>query len=155
MVNKMITFTDDEESIVSLWQQAFGDSKEDILFFLKNCKNKKCLAFTEEKTLYSMLFLVDCTLNGKPSKYVYAACTDKNFKNQGYMSALLDFCKENYSSVCLIPANNDLVGYYYNRGFNKEQPTNKLYFNENKEICEYLFEGCTLEKPFVMQYIGG
>ena len=36
----MIKFFDDSNKIIPLWQEAFGDSKEDILFFLKNCKKK-------------------------------------------------------------------------------------------------------------------
>ena len=39
----MIKFFDDSNKIIPLWQEAFGDSKEDILFFLKNCKKKTAL----------------------------------------------------------------------------------------------------------------
>ena len=44
----MIKFFDDSNKIIPLWQEAFGDSKEDILFFLKNCKKKTALGFFDD-----------------------------------------------------------------------------------------------------------
>ena len=56
----MIKYFDDENLIIPLWHEAFGNSDEDIVFFLKNCKHKKCLGYFEDDELCSMLFLVDC-----------------------------------------------------------------------------------------------
>ena len=39
----MIKYFDDENLIIRLWHEAFGDSDEDIVFFLKNCKHKKII----------------------------------------------------------------------------------------------------------------
>lgn len=151
----MIKFTDDTKQIINIWQQAFGDTDEEILFFVENCNNKSCLGFFEGERLVSMMYLVDCICDDERSKYVYAACTLENLHGKGYMSRLLEYCKENFKSFCLIPADERLVDFYYRRGLTDKTEINNLSFDEAKEIKEYLFEGCELEKPFVMKYIGG
>lgn len=151
----MIKFTDDTKQIVNIWKQAFGDSEEDILYFIENCNNKSCLGFFENEILVSMMYLVDCICDGEKSKYVYAACTLENMQKKGIMSKLLDYCKENFKSFCLIPADEGLVDFYYQRGLIEKTETANLSFDEVAEIKEYLFEGCELNKPFVMKYIGG
>lgn len=151
----MIKFTDDTKQIIKIWQQAFKDTEEDIIFFIENCKNKLCLGFFEDEKLLSMMYLVDCLCNGQKMKYVYAACTLDDMQGRGYMSMLLDYCKENLKSFCLIPANENLVDFYYRRGLIDKAEIENLSFVETEEIKEYLFEGCELKNPFVMKYIGG
>ena len=148
----MIKELNDENLIIPLWQEAFGDSKEDISFFLNNCKNMKCLGYFDEKMLSSMLFLIDCKISGDEYKYIYAACTYKNKRGRGDMSKLLDYCKSNFNKVCLIPADDKLVDFYFEREFNIKFELNDIQFDESKEIKEYLFEGCSLEKPFVLAH---
>lgn len=151
----MIKFTDNWKSVIELWQEAFGDSREDILFFINNCVHKECLTYYSNNQLASMLFLVDCLCDGKKGKYIYAACTFSSCRGQGFMSQLLDYCKENYSLICLIPADLSLVGYYSKREFNFKISLDKLVFNESGEIKDYLFEGCELKEPFSLAYYGG
>lgn len=148
----MIKELNDENLIIPLWQEAFGDSKEDISFFLNNCKNIKCLGYFDEKMLSSMLFLIDCKISGDEYKYIYAACTYKNKRGRGDMSKLLDYCKCNFNKVCLIPADDKLVYFYFEREFSIKFELNDIQFDESKEIKEYLFEGCSLEKPFVLAH---
>ncbi|MCD7797551.1 MAG: GNAT family N-acetyltransferase [Clostridiales bacterium] len=124
-------------------------------FFKDNCKHKKYLCFYSGDSLLSMLCLVDCVCDGEQGKYIYAACTLKASQGNGYMSALLDYCKENFPHLCLIPANDELIAFYYERGFTVSSDISNLKFDENDDIKEYLFEGCSLDKPFVMKYIGG
>lgn len=71
------------------------------------------------------------------------------------MSRLLDYCKENYSFICLIPADLSLADYYAKRKIDLKISLDKLDFGENDKIKEYLFEGCELEEPFVLAYYGG
>ncbi|MCC8073537.1 MAG: GNAT family N-acetyltransferase [Clostridiales bacterium] len=150
----MICEVCDCEKIIPLWQEAFGDSEEDIIFFLKKCVNKKCIGYYEDNTLVSMLFLVDCILNDERCKYVYAACTSSKSQGNGFMTNLLNYCKKNYKKVCLIPANESLIDYYKAREFTKEADIKNLTFIESDEIKEYLFDGCSLEKPIVLFYKG-
>lgn len=144
----MVKQVTNKEEIINLWQEAFGDAREEILFFLENCKHKKCLGYFENDSLLSMLFLVKCSLG----YYIYAACTQKEARNTGAMSALLNDCKKKYDNLCLIPANESLISYYKKRGFLKEGSLSLLEFEETKEICAYLLEGCDLKKPFTLIY---
>lgn len=144
----MIKYTDCKEDIISCWSEAFGDSKEDILFFIENVKNAKCLSYYIEDDIAGMLYLVESSLG----QYIYAACTKKKYRKQGIMNELLSFCKNEYDRLCLIPANNDLVEYYRKRGFTDILQTDLLNFNQIDDINEYLFEGCELEQPIVLLY---
>lgn len=144
----MIKFTDNKDDIIKCWQEAFGDSTEDILFFIHNTKNAKCLSYYDESGIKAMLYLVKCNLG----YYIYAACTPKKYRKNGYMSKLLEFAKDNYSPVCLIPAEQWLVNYYQKRGFTDTVNVDELTFDESDEIKEYLFEGCQLETPIALMY---
>lgn len=143
------------EDIIKLWQASFGDSREDIEYFLTKCKNKKCLCLYNNSNLASMLFLVDCTVIGTEYGYIYAACTDKKAQGKGYMSQLLSYCRDNYKNVLLVPGSESLVKFYQDRKFNHKIDINNILFNESDEIVgEYLFEGSTLENPFALAYEG-
>lgn len=142
------------DEIISLWQEAFGDSREDVLIFLENANNISCLCYCTDGRLCSMLFLVDCSINGIPYKYIYAACTAKKYRCGGYMSKLLEYSQDQYKNLVLIPADDSLVNYYFKRKFNHKINLNNILFNECREIKDYLFEGCSLEKPFALAYMG-
>lgn len=149
----MIKTITNKEDIISLWSEAFGDTRDEILYFVDNVKNAKCIGAYETE-LESMLFLVDCKLNNINSKYIYAACTKKSSQGKGYMTMLLDYCKKEYDSVCLIPANTGLISYYKNRGLDIKDSTDSIKFDEIDGIVEYLFEGCELEQPIILEYRG-
>lgn len=139
-----------DESVISLWQQAFGDSREDVEFFLNNCRNKICLCLKDGEKLLSMLFLVDCKVDSTDFKYIYAVCTDGEYRNNGFSTKLLHYCFESYDRLLLIPADNNLARFYYNRGFVNKIDIEKIKFDESEEVKEYLLEGCFLEKPFAL-----
>ncbi|MGN1122773.1 MAG: GNAT family N-acetyltransferase [Eubacterium sp.] len=150
----MIKIVENQQEIIFLWQEAFGDTKEDILFFLNNAENASCLGVYVGDELASMLFAVDCVCKGKKAIYVYAACTLKKYRSKGYMSQLLDFVKNSNEAVCLIPASKELDEYYRKRDFTMVVQLNDIAFNEIKEIEEYLFEGSTLDEPYARLYGG-
>lgn len=143
-----------DEQHIALWQQAFGDTREDIVFFLENAVHKICLCLYNDISLCAMLFLVDCKVSGNTYKYIYAACTDTVFKNRGCMSLLLEYAQKTYGKVILIPADISLVQYYSARKFTHRIDINNIIFDECDEIRQYLFEGCLLEEPFALAYIG-
>lgn len=142
------------DDIITLWSEAFGDSREDIVFFADNVKNAECIAYYECGNAVAMLYLVDCMVDGENSKYIYAACTAFHCRNKGYMTQLLNYVKRNYNNICLIPAEMWLINYYESRGFTKQIEIDSIEFFETEEIEEYLFEGCELEKPFALLYEG-
>lgn len=147
----MIKITNNIDDIVPLWSEAFGDSREDIVFFIDNIRNGVCLAEFQNDKAVSMLYLVDCCLNSKQAHYVYAACTDSKSRKKGYMAGLIKYCIDNYDRVCLIPADEHLVNYYNKQGLVFMHPVDDLKFNECRELIdEYLYAGCSLDSPVVL-----
>lgn len=147
----MIKITNNIDDIVPLWSEAFGDSREDIVFFIDNIRNGVCLAEFQNDKAVSMLYLVDCSLNSKQAHYIYAACTDSKSRKKGYMAGLIKYCIDNYDRVCLIPADEHLVNYYNKQGLVFMHPVDDLKFNECRELIdEYLYAGCSLDSPVVL-----
>lgn len=149
---KIIETADYNNDIVSLWCEAFGDTPDDVLFFLNNARNIKCVCLLENMMLRSMLFLVDCKIKDKNGKYkyIYAACTAALCRSKGYMSMLLQYCTDKYVNVLLIPADEKLAEYYKKRNFNHKVSVKDIVFNERHEITEYLFDGCALDEPYAL-----
>lgn len=147
----MIRETNNIDDIVLLWNEAFGDSREDIEFFQNKLQNGRCIAYYDGTNIASMLYLIDCNLNGKVNHYIYAACTLEKYRSKGYMTKLINYSIDNYGSVCLIPANTGLIEYYKNRSLVNEYSKNEIVFYEREELLsDYLFEGCSLETPLIL-----
>lgn len=144
----------DIEDIIYLWHESFGDTAEDIIYFINNAKHAKCVMCYHSNKAAAMIYLVDCSINGKDCEYIYAACTALSCRNNGYMTELLNYAKQKYSSICLIPAENWLIDYYNKRGFSEKIDIDSIKFFETHEIKEYLFEGCVLEEPIALLYKG-
>ena len=147
----MIKITQNIDDISLVWGEAFGDSFEDIKYFDDNTHNAKCLAYYDNESICSLLYLVDCSLGEKNGKYVYAVCTLKKYKSKGFATELLEYAKREYGSLCLIPANEVLIDFYKKRGFIYEYELNDIEFFESDELKnDYLLVGCELEKPIIL-----
>lgn len=148
-----IAFTNDNEQTGALWSSVFGDSKEEIDFFLNNCRHKKCLGYFVDDKLVSMLFIVGCSYCNESGGYIYAVSTYKEFRGRGYASRLIETAKTSgYNFLWLIPAEDSLFDFYNGLGFETKLYSDKKYdnciaFNENMEICEYLYEGSVYKYP--------
>ncbi|MDE6659363.1 MAG: GNAT family N-acetyltransferase [Eubacterium sp.] len=155
----MIRFTDDTEQIIELWRNVFKeDSREDVLFFLNESHHAKCLGYFEKDKLVSMLFLVDCSYSALNGKYVYAVCTNEKCRNKGYSSSLINESKKYMNDfLWLIPAHDSLFDFYAKFGFvtklhSDKEYENKIHFDENNEIIEYLYSGSDYTYPDGMVY---
>lgn len=147
----MIKAYNDLNGIAEIWCEAFGDTFEDVKYFFENLKHGKCFAYIIDGKAVSLLFLVDCSIGDSTAKYIYAACTLKQFRGMGYMSRLLSYVCSLGSDVCLIPANERLVTYYKQRGFEEVRSVDELNFFENDVINnDYLIVGCSLKEPIVL-----
>ncbi len=152
-MDRSVGFTEDRAQIISLWHSVFGDTEEDIVFFLDNCLHKRCLGSFFGGRLVSMLFLVDCEYCGRKGKYVYAVCTSQAYRNKGLCSELIHKVKSfGYDFLWLIPANDELFGYYAKFGFKKKLFSSEKYdhcvsFFESREITDYLYDGSDYEYP--------
>lgn len=121
-MTKIVDICKYRDEIISLWHKCFGDSEEYITFFLDNCPDIVCVGFFDNDHLVSMLFLLEGFINCEKCKYLYAACTDTSHRRLGIMEKLIRFsesyCKiNNYSSIFLVPADEDLYSYYAKFGF--------------------------------------
>lgn len=160
MTNFKIDFCTDNNQITNVWHSVFGDTEEDILFFIENCENKKCLGLFEDEKLVSMLFLVDCTYGSLNGKYIYAVATLVEYRGKGYAGVLVEYAKQFACDfLWLIPAGESLVDYYKRFGFDVKfysdlnaENADTVLFNESKEIVEYLYEGCELKQPIGMAF---
>ena len=158
MLETMISFTEDREQIIRLWNSVFGDSREEIEFFLDKCRHYSCLGLFASGTLASMLFLVKCKYSGYNGQYIYAVCTDENFRNRGYSSMLISEAKKQMKDfLWLIPANNGLFDFYSKHGFETKLYSNEKFdyrieFDEISDIVDYLYEGSDFELPKGMMY---
>lgn len=154
MSDNIRTVTENDEQIIFLWQEAFGDSRKDIEYFMDNCKHKSIIGCFDDQSLVSMLVFVDCKVNHEKYKYIYAACTQAESRKSGLMTKLLEYTKTLSDRIVLIPADEHLVSYYKKRKFDKIVPVESIEFNESDGIKEYLLAGCELENPFAICYVG-
>ncbi len=154
MSDSIKTVAENDEQVILLWQEAFADSREDILYFLDNCKHKSIIGCFKDECLVSMLVFVDCKVYGERYKYIYAACTKASYRKSGLMTRLIDFTKTLSDRIVLIPADEQLVDYYKHREFDNKVPIHSIKFNEIDSIKKYLLEGCMLKEPFAICYVG-
>ena len=118
---------EDVADIVALWQEAFGDSEEDVFFFLNsNYIPENTVVFDDNGRIVSVFFLLsgDMRINGVdyPSYYLYAAATLKSYRGKGIMGQMLEFAKNLASGrgvefICLRPADKSLFDYYAKHGY--------------------------------------
>ncbi len=125
----MIRFATNNDigGIVKLWHEAFGDSADEIKFFLsENFKPENTPIFEEGGEIASMLFLLDgkMSINNKEysAYYLYAACTAEKYWGRGIMSDLLKYAEKTASDrkihfICLLPAEASLYDYYSRYGY--------------------------------------
>lgn len=110
------------EDIICVWNEAFGDEREYIEFFLDRCPEKAAIGCVENGLLVSVLFLLDGSIEDFGCKYLYAACTLKSCRGRGIMKELIDFAKAYYAHkdvdfIFLVPGEESLYGYYKKLGF--------------------------------------
>lgn len=117
----------DKEGIIRLWEECFGDSRAYIAHFLeKRFASSRCLVFRDSDIIVSMMFLLEGRLQtaGLQNKayYIYAACTHPQYRKRGIMAGLMIRAREDAvelgaGSLCLVPSEASLFGFYERLGF--------------------------------------
>lgn len=130
----IINSAEHRADIIALWQEAFGDEKEYIEFFLDECPDKICVGTTENGKLVSVLFLLNGKLCNLSCKYLYAACTLKECRGRGLMGELIsfakDYCRNNgVDLIFLVPGEESLYSYYERFGFVTKMMRSEICFN--------------------------
>lgn len=141
---------DDIKGIVSLWHEAFGDSEEEIMFFIDNKYIPENTVIAEcDGEIASVLFLLEGEMSIKgikyPSYYLYAACTSKKFRGRGIMSGLLDEAKKiaflrEYDFICLMPGEKSLFDFYEKHGYKTVFSKKIFTVNYNNILKQNIFK---------------
>lgn len=140
------------EEITTLWRECFGDTREYTDFFIDNCPDKDCIACIEENKIVSFMFLLNGSKDGFRVKYVYAACTEQQYRRKGIMTSLLSFAVENErkrgtDALFLLPAGNSLVTFYKKAGFEISSCLYKELLNPESCSCSgKTAETCDVKK---------
>lgn len=118
--------------VIEIWQESFGDSREDIeKFFFYCAENLRVCVHMEDERVTGFLCLLSATLNlkGVPERqalhnsaeYIYAVATKKEYRNKGVSTELLEYVRaillEEHKCGILVPADESLEQFYKKRGF--------------------------------------
>ena len=80
-----------------------------------------------DKSIVSMLFAIDSSIDITAAAYIYGAATDVNYRNRGYMRELIEFASNKFDALYLKPANTDLFDFYKKLGFKTAFFKNEIY----------------------------
>ena len=127
---------DDIGRLEELWCEAFGDDKEIIeLFMSKVLNSTQTYVVRKSGIIVSVLYALP-TIDD--NYYLYALATDTDYRNRGYMSALIRYFIDHFDAgyFFLIPGEEELVSYYEELGFDVHVPAGirsnvKNIFNES------------------------
>ncbi len=106
-----------------LWASSFMDKIEDISFALNSLKDTGfCASISNKDETIAQFLGIETRLNNRNGFYIYALCTNRKYRNGGYMKALLHSAvchlrESGYDYVWLFPASKDLQATYYKLGF--------------------------------------
>ena len=117
----------DVPQLISLWMEAFGEEKEEVLpFFREIFPLCRPFCVKDGDTVCAMAYALPQTMHTPhgdlPMAYFYAVATKKEYRGKGLASKLLDgmaatLQKEGFAGVLLVPANLPLFEFYAKCGF--------------------------------------
>lgn len=144
-----------------LWKEVFLDEDKYLdIFFEKVYHKDYAFKISNNGKIVAMLFMIpyDVIIHQKNYKalYLYALATQKDYRNRGYMSKLINEANEyadknNYLFSFLIPANEELFGFYNKYGYNMEfKIRNLISDKKNKDYADYKNEIMKFDKAIVL-----
>lgn len=116
----------DFPAIRDIWQEAFGDTEEEIAdFFAAFAGKGRICIWKEEGQIAGQLVLLPvllCTPKCNiPVEYIYAVATKKAYRNRGVCKELLaaagDMLRQEGKPAVLVPADKGLAAFYKRNGF--------------------------------------
>lgn len=111
------------EELMALWAEAFGDSEEFIDgFFCTGFSPSRCRCVTEDGKVIAALYWFDTTYNNQRFAYLYAVATAKSHRNQGICAQLMadthaHLALRGYDGVLLVPQTEELRQMYASMGY--------------------------------------
>lgn len=107
-----------KEQITELWNNAFGDKKENVRKYLDTLL-EYFLVYEEDGMVNGMLSVLPVTLNDKKGGYIYAVVTRPENRGQGICKKLMENVKsdKSYDFLVLVPQNKSLFDFYEKMDF--------------------------------------
>ncbi len=139
----MISFAKEEHKngIISLWQEAFGDSEEVVLDYMNALYTPdNMIVYTEGEKVVAMASMLAISCKAKKGRYVYAVATAKSHRGKGLCKEVMSFVEKaarerGESFLILVPAEKSLFEFYEKMGYNHTVfVPDYAEFNENGEI---------------------
>ena len=126
MITYRKTQSGETERLISLWLRCFDEKEEAArLFFERNLPNLHGYAAVEDETIIAAVYLIDCTLCGKPAHYLCGAATLPEHRRRGVMSALIGYALDDAEKrgdcySVLTPADEGLYRFYARLGYTED-----------------------------------
>ena len=149
----------DLPGIISLWQEAFGDSPEAVSYFFKSFPD--CISYVAEDggEVVAMVHALPQTLSpDTPAAYVYAVATRRSHRGKGLCRALMAFAEADlhasgFACAVLTPGELGLFDYYETLGYETAFTRRRVKFSGGTPISlsEYLLRReRLLDKPHMV-----
>lgn len=121
----------DIPQIIALWREAFHEEPT-----LPDCQ---CFVAEKDSKIVGMLHAIPQKLKIKDfhlAAYFYAIATKQEYREQGICRNLMAFAEEHMDADCciLVPASEELFGFYENLGYKTAFYRNKIPFSTGTEI---------------------
>ena len=126
---------EDLPALSALWQEAFGDTPEDVENFYSTAFSfDRCLMAEEQKPVGG-IYWIDARISGQKVAYLYAFAVAEECRGQGIGKTLLEKALETlkgegYKAAVLVPGEESLYSYYEKAGFTAFGKTEKITVEE-------------------------
>ena len=105
-----------------LWQEAFGDSPEEVESFYATAFSCDRALLAEAQNPIACIYWIDAQIAGRRIAYLYAFSVEKACRSQGVGKTLLrktlqSLKEEGYGAAVLVPGEESLRVYYEKLGF--------------------------------------
>jgi len=130
----------DLPGIITLWQDAFGDSPEAVTHFFHTFGD--CISYVTEQDgqIVSMVHALPQTLHPDiPDAYIYAVATAAAYQGQGHCRKLMRFAEDDlksrgFSCCVLTPGEPSLFRFYQAMGYEAAFTRNRTVFTAGTPI---------------------
>ena len=120
MLEFRIAREDDVDSVKALYTRCFNDTEQGTeVFFGRIFSPDICYIAFDGGELVAMLCMLPTSINGRSAAYLYAAATDAEHRNCGFMRGLVNYAIATCGAeLCVtLPAEDGLYDFYKKLGF--------------------------------------
>lgn len=111
------------KQLISLWQEAFGDTEEFIDgFFCTAFSPARCRCMVINKKVVAALYWLDVRKDEQRYAYIYAVAVAESRRGKGLGRAMLEDAQAHlalrgYDGILLVPGSESLRSFYENHGY--------------------------------------